>query len=679
MRIPVSWLKEYLDLTIGGDKLAEAFTLSGTKIEAVEKTPLGEVLVAEITSNRADCLSIRGLAVELGAVLGKRVKKAPAFKIPSAKNTLAIRVKILDKKVCSGYSVRIFDEVQVGASPSGLITKLRLMNQEPVNNVVDITNFCLFESGQPLHAFDYDKIRGKKIIIRKAVKGEKFTGINGAVYELDESIPVIADEERVIAIAGVMGGKDTEITAQTRRVALESARFDPVAVRNAARKLKISTASSYRFERGIDPAKVKSSQERAAELLIRWTQAKPASALKTAGAFGVHAPKKMDLNLERAAEILHTPLNAKQSARQLAALGVQGRVISDSLLRVSIEPSRPDLAIEEDFVEELARINGYERIPATLPSARFAFEPEMDSGEYRLHRAIRAYLTAQGLWETMSYSLVSEELLKRCGLEAAANIRVKNGLTLEQAFLKPSGLPGMLNALAFNARRKEKDLRFFEIARQFTDGGEKTTLSLAAMGSWSRTWEGQDPASFAKLKGLVENLVESSDRNAEGLCWKESEGSGGPFEHRLVLSAKARPMGFVARVKNAVLQGMDLLEPVYFAELDLDGLVSLPKRNKEYLEVPRTPAARRDLAILINQKYRLAEIEQTLREAAGASLVGFTLFDEYKGKNIPEALRSLAFSLQYQKNDGTFKDEEIQAIHQGVVDSLKSRFNAELR
>lgn len=283
MKIPIRWLKEYVQVEDTAEILAEKLTLSGTAIEAIDGSGEQAVLYAEITTNRSDCLSIVGIAKEVAAIYHSKVQLPESTPLKDSSNKLPLTVEITDLIACPGYSAICFEKVTIDDAPQWMTEKLSFMGQPSINNVVDITNFCLFESGQPLHAFDYDKIKGNKIIVRKAKKGETILGINNVLYELDPEILVIADAEKPIAIAGVMGGKETEIRETTTNLLLESARFHPALIRNAAKKLKLATDSSYRFERGIDPNQVLRSSKRAGALIQEVCKANVASSLVIAG------------------------------------------------------------------------------------------------------------------------------------------------------------------------------------------------------------------------------------------------------------------------------------------------------------------------------------------------------------------------------------------------------------
>lgn len=679
MKLPVKWLKEYVDVSLKSDKLAELFTMTGTMIEGVERLEGSDVLHAEITTNRPDCLSVIGLAAELAALTRKKLKKPRIPRIPfRASHRLALTVRIQDPRACLGYSARVLDGMRVGASPAAISKPLEWMGQKGVNNAVDITNFVMFESGQPLHAFDYDKIEGSEIVVRRAKRGEKMVGINNVEYTLDERILVIADARKPIAIAGVMGGKATEITSETQRVVLESARFDAALVRRASRFLKLATDSSYRFEREIEPGWVQWAQDRAAALFIEHTRAFAASAPVTAGTFKpkIHPSVKVfQKTLER---VLGKPYSMLEAARILTSLGLQVRKISSRYVKVAYSPHRTDIRQECDLVEEIVRIDGFDKIPTTIPPTRYASADRRESPYHEI-RGLKRHLVSQGLWETVTFSMVAaSDLAKLRFPKDKAVLRIKNPLSQEQEVLRPTGIVGLLGAIRHNLNRKEKDLAFFEISHRFYQAREEEVLTIAVTGEWYRNWSGRHEGGVFYLKGLIENLFRFSGRAMPE--WKDAEVWPDMFRQTVMMDA---PTGFrmvhAGPIADDVLKAWDIAQPVHAAEIVLDDFLKLPRVERRFIELPKHPSVRRDLAVLVDQSSSVAEMIRLMREAAGDSLRSIELFDLYQGKNIPKGKRSLAFALQYQKPDGTFTDDEIVALQSKVVETLQKNFAAELR
>ncbi len=679
MKLPVKWLKDYVDVALKAEKLAELYTMTGTMIEGVEHVEGSDVLHAEITTNRPDCLSVLGLASELAALTQKKVKKPRIPRIPfRASNKLALTIKIQDARACLGYTARVLDGVRVGPAPAAIAKPLEWMGQKGVNNAVDITNFVMFESGQPLHAFDYDKIEGSQIIVRRAKRGEKMVGINNVEYALDERILVIADAKKPIAIAGVMGGKATEITPETQRIVLESARFDPILVRRTSRFLKLGTDSSYRFERPIEPGWVTWASDRAAALLIEHAKAFSASALLTEGSLKPKifpSTKVFQKTLER---VLGKPYSTLEAARILSSLGLPVRKISAKYVKVAYAPHRTDIRQECDLVEEIVRVDGFDKIPTTIPPTRYASAERRESPYHEI-RNLKRHLVSQGLWETVTFNMVAAaDLAKLRFPKDKALLRIKNPLSQEQEVLRPTGIIGLLGAIRHNLNRKEKDLAFFEVSHRFYQAREEEVLTLAVTGEWFKSWSGKQEAGIFYLKGLIENIFKASGRVMPE--WKNADVWPDMFDQTIMMDA---PTGFrmahAGAIAEDVLKDWDIAQPVYAAEILLEDFLKLPKVERRFVELPKFPSVRRDIAVLVDKAVPVADLTRKMHEAAGASLKHVELFDLYQGKNIPKDKRSLAFSLQYQKQDGTFTDDEITALQAAVVTALKTDYAAELR
>lgn len=679
MKVPVKWLRDYVDVALKTERLAELFTLTGTMIEGFERLDGSDVLHAEITTNRPDCLSMLGLAAELAALTQRKSRRPKVPRIPfKLRSRLALEARIQDTKACAAYTYRILDGVRIGASPARIAKPLEWMGQKSINNAVDITNFVMFESGQPLHAFDYDKIEGNQIVVRRARRGEKILCLNNVEYTLDERIVVIADAKKPIAIAGVIGGKATEVTPQTQRIVLESARFDPVLVRRAARFLKISTDSSYRFERAIEPSLVAWASERASSLILQHTGAFAASGHEVIGTLKPKVHPSVKVFKSTLDRVMGRDYPMASAVRILKGLGLKVRKATGDHIKVGYLPGRTDIREECDLVEEIVRVDGFDRIPTTIPATRYPTAERRESPYHEI-RALKKHLVSQGLWETVTFSMVSQEDLNRLKFPAGeAILKISNPLSQEQEVLRPTALSGLLGAVRHNLNRKEKDLAFFEVSRRFYQGREEEVLTIAVTGDLARHWTGRRPADFFFLKGLVQNLFVAADR--ERPEWKRSAVWPDTFSAGLEMDA---PTGFpfvlAGSVSDEVLKAWDIGQPVHAAEIALAEFLKLPRRQRQFSELPKFPSVRRDIAVLIRRDVPAAEIEKTIHEAAEGTLTRLELFDLYEGKNIPKDKRSLAYSLQYQKAGGTFTDEEISGVHAKVVELLKSRYAAELR
>ncbi len=694
MKLPIRWLKKYIECNLSAEKLEEMLTMSGTKVEAVEKKGDEVVIELEVTTNRPDCLSILGLAHEMSALTGKKVTLPSAYKNkekakPSRAKSrdqtrhdsrlkhsgMTFGITIEDKKACPLYTGRLIQNVTVKSSPLEAKELLELTGTRAISNVVDATNFVLFESGQPLHAFDFDKIKGAKIIVRYARKGEKFLGIDGIEYTLDEKTLVVADVERAIAIAGVIGGKLTEVTHATKNVLLEAAYFDPALVRQAARKCKISTDSSYRFERGVDPAGVASASRRASELILEWAGGQEVSGLVEKGSLGTKKLADIVLRVGRVEKILGMKVSQKRIVAILKALSIAAKVSGKDKILVQPSSYRRDISQEEDLVEEILRIEGFEKIPTLIPSTRYGIASPESLKAVRTP-GIKKFMEALGFSEIITYSLMSAKVLKDAGFDLEKAHRVVNTTSAAQEFFRPLLLPGMLEAAVFNIHRKAAGLKLFEVGNCYQDNREVTVLGLLIYGSFENNWQRKSDASFYDLKGIVANVLQFI--GAQNASWKDADQSMG-LDQTVNISQEGLLLARVGCVSAAVLKNFDIPHQGYYAEIILDEILARPLLAGKVKPVSKFPVVRRDLAFIADETISVVELQELMKSSAQPNLREVVLFDQYIGRNIAPGKRSLAFSLAYQKETGTFTDSEIQSLQENVGRDLKSRYAVEFR
>lgn len=681
MKLPLSWLKRYVDPKLSAGALADKLTLTGTKVERVETMHGEPVITLEITTNRPDCLSILGLAREVSATNGKPVSVPKAYAAKEAKiSGKPVSVRIEDKKACPYYTARLIEDVKISPTPAADAKLLELMGTRPISNVVDATNFVLFEAGQPLHAFDADKLKGG-IVVRRAKTGESIVGIDGNEYKLDADTLVIADEARPVAIAGVIGGKATEVTGSTKRVLLESAWFDPALVRKAARKYKISTESSYRFERRTNIEAVAAASRRATQLILEWAGGRTASGLIEAG----KAPKvsgKVVLDLVRLEKILGMPVAAKRALAIFKLLGLSASA-SGKKISVSKTAGREDLQIEADLIEEVLRIEGFDKIPTTLPVTRHAQSQKIDPRPARV-RALKHRLASAGFREILTYSLVSARMLEDSGIRVEEAPHVANFVSAEQEYLRPYLLPGFLSAVAFNANRKASSLKLFEIGKRYfkeaqgpADRFEETSLSLAFYGPFEENWTRKSESSLFDAKGaILDALAFLGARDVEFIPIGQHHSS---FAAAAAVRENGRVIGIVGSVSEPVRKKWDIPHPVLYAAVLIEPLLERETPAPRLAAIPKYPSVRRDLAFVLDRGIAADRLSAAIRQAGAPHLQDVRLFDEYAGKNIPSGKRSLAFALSYQKETGTFTDAEIQAVQGRIVEVLKKDFGVEFR
>lgn len=632
--------------------------------------PAETVLDLEVTPNRPDLLSVNGIAREIGALTGKPVTFAAPGAVPAVPVHGGIRV--FSEEACPFYSVREVRGVRVGPSPDWLRNKLESAGLRSLNNLVDITNLVLLETGQPLHVFDADKLEGA-LQVRAAVDGEEFKALDGRIHRLKAGQIVIADQNAPQAVAGVIGGESSGVTESTTRVFLEAAVFRPAQVRHTARAIGISTDSSYRFERGVDPAGVLAASQRAFELILELAggEAGSFSAGKPAA---VSEPAPILLREARLASLLGVTIESTEVRRILAGFGLREEAGG------WVPPSfRPDLVREVDLVEEVARVLGMARIPGRT-HARFVAASESDR-RYDLAMGLRRACAAQGMCEARSLTLVPAEPLGGAytGVPAAEWIRVKNPMIDDQVVLRPNLLHGLLKAVSANAQNGP--VRLFELGRVFRSGAVEETLHLAFVLSGAvseRTWRspaGPD-SDLYELKGIVGAVL------GDGLDFVPEEDSA------LALCVQVRKggrvLGRLGQLWPADARNLDARAPVVFGELDLEAVVALETREAapKYCEIPRYPAVTRDIALVGDSGVHHAEIERVIRGVGESLLEGVELFDVYRdptGQKLPADRKSLAYSLTYRSAERTLTAEEVNAAHGRLREALVSQLGLGVR
>jgi phenylalanyl-tRNA synthetase beta chain len=576
--------------------------------------------------------------------------------------------------------------VKIGPSPDWLVKRLEAMGQRSVNNVADITNYVMLEMGQPLHAFDLRQLRGERIIVRTAKNGERITTLDGEERELTSEMLVIADAERPVALAGIKGGEDSGITETTTDVLLEAAYFTPAQVRATSKALGLSTEASYRFERGTDPEIVAAASDRASALI-----AEIAGGEVLSGLVDIY-PKKPErdwIKFRRARYTLLTGLEIElgEAERILRSLGftVEADFENDALR--AIAPSwRVDISIEEDLIEEVARIFGYDNLKNTLPGGAGA--GEYLPGEDR-RRAARQTLTTLGYSEAISFSFVNAEVDAMVGeWSEGSRLALRNPIDETQAHMRTTLLGGLLNALERNFNHGTRNVRLFEIGKCFLDFGEERPqeierLAIVATGArnendWRAASSNDSRIDFYEIKGAIESVVEALGLPRPHFAPKgrlEFLHPGRAAEIRLA----GQEIGFAGQLHPRVAARYKFKQPVFVAELNLTLMLLADRVEVRYHPLPKFPTVVRDIALLINIDVLFADVELAINALEIPELVGVKLFDLYEGKELPQGKHSIALSLRYRAADRTLTDEEVNAAHERVVETLTRRFGAEVR
>ncbi len=668
MKISVKWLKEYAAVALDAKGIADALTRAGLEVEDIEAIPGDSLLHAEVTTNRPDWLSHLGVAREVVAAAGGAFKVPEPRLVESGKPASEMtRVEILDGDLCPRYTARVITGVKVGSSPAWLVEKIESMGLRPVNNVVDITNFVLFECGQPLHAFDYDKLVERRIVVRKARKGETLTAIDGSKHELKGDELAICDATRPVAVAGIMGGLDTEVSDRTTTVLLESARFLPVLIRRTSKRMALESDSSYRFARGVDPAGVEWASRRAAALIAELAGGKVCPGIVDVDK-APFAAREVSLRFARIEKILGVAIGAADCRRILEALGC-ATVKADSAGLVLRVPSwRADLEREIDLIEEVARLWGYDKIP---PSPGVTLRMSRRDDMLMKSASAAAVLGAAGFDECV---IVSFTDAKSAALIApwtkAAPIEVRNPIDADLPGLRTSLVPSLLRTRVLNQARRNRDVRLFELAHVYLPKAkgelpdERTMLGIVG------------DVDFRAMKGIVETLVARF-----GLSGAVTTGESQlPFlaEGR-VLTLGGRMLGYVGLPTQEVLDRFDLKTKPAVAEIDFGALAAEARPKAKFQGLPRFPEIERDLAIVVDESTPWAAIRGAVEGLGNPLLESVAFMSEFRGKSVGEGKKSIAFSMIFRAGDRTLEHEEADAATKAVLDALSSKLGAALR
>ena len=657
-------------------------------------TPLVDYLGAEdtvleigITPNRGDCLSMLGIAREVAALTGARLRaRKPAFREETTAARTLAEVAVEAADLCPRYCARVVRDVAVGPAPARMRTRLAMVGLRPINNVVDATNYVMLELGQPLHAFDRSLLQEGRIVVRRAGAATRFATLDGAVHELVPDDLVIADGRGPVALAGIMGGANSEIREGTTEVLLESAFFTPATVRRTARRLGVSTESSYRFERGVDPSGTAAALDRLAELLVVSAGGRVARGVVERRARTRWVGRPIRLRAERANALLGTALSPARMGRALTALGAQVQTAGRSVLRVVPPAHRFDLQEEIDLVEEVARLTGYDAVAATIPAVA-AGEAREDDGRGR-ERSVREALRAVGLDEMVTLAMVApEDNRDYPGLAAAGEraVALANPLSSEAAEMRRSLIPGLLRALAENRRQGEPVVAGFTLGRVYGARAEgyveRTQVAIVVAGTWPPPAIGAQAraADFADVKGALESLCRAL--HVEGVRWEVAGAEAGHLHPgkaaRMVVAGTVFGVAGALHPDRSERLGLDV-EP-WLAELDLQNLVQYCPRRVIFRPLPRFPAVQRDVAVVVDAGFQAQQVLDAIDELAQPLLEEVRVFDQYTGEPIPPGKKSLAYAVSYRAPDRTLTDDEVNALHQGLVDTLVRRLPLEVR
>ena len=697
MRVPIEWLKDFVQVELSPEELAEKLTMAGLEVEEVLDTPQGAVLSMYITPNRGDCLSVFGVAREVYALLGELARPTDLFHrlnaqilnppTPEPLQTAEYaRVEIRDPDLCPRYAARVIRDITPAPSPAQVQNRLLAAGMRPINNIVDATNYVMLELGQPLHAFDLHTLKDHTIIVRRAEPHERIQTLDGQEHQLSPTMLMICDAERPVAVAGVMGGAETEVTDDTRHILMESAHFNPMSIRATARQLGLRTESSYRFERFVDPNLVIVAQHRVCELLEQWT-----GVAAVPGIIDVyphpHTPRMLTVRLARAERLLGFPIDPNEARTVLERLNLRPEPI-DGGFRVQIPLYRADLLREEDLIEELGRILGYDRIPA-IPPQGFTTQGK-DSPEGAFAERVRTVLLSAGLQEIVGHTLEAPSPLQSGG-EGIGElmyqpVTLQNPMSDELSCLRHSLMSSLIRVADHNRRRNRRDLHLFEIGRVFAQDEqgkfhEWTHLGILMTGLLHAPhWASKpQPADFYALKGVVEHLLRELGIAARFLPAEGRDHRLHPTRSAYVHDAHDQRLGVLGELHPELQKRYEFRQRVYLAEFGLMTLMRAAAHTVHYRPLPAFPPVLRDIAFVITQSIPYAVVENTIREAGGTLLESLRLFDRYTGAPVPEQHHSLAFALVFRDPNRTLTDEEVNARVEAIFQALETQYGAQRR
>lgn len=680
MKTSLDWLNQYLDRPATLDEAVDTLTDVGFPEDGVEDVAhangsTDHRVDFEVTSNRGDCLSHLGLARELAAATG-RTLTPPDAQLPEADNAPSVNeatsVENTEPDLCPVYTARVIRGVTVGPSPDWLAQRLEAVGLRPVNNVVDITNFVLLETGQPLHAFDLGKLDGGRIVVRRATAGEKFNAIDGTKHELRDDMLVIADASSAQAVAGVMGGADSEVGDTTTDILLESACFAPLSVRRTSRALKLASDSSFRFERGVDPLGIERASVRAAALIAEIAGGTLANGVIRVGA-DEPTPQQLTMRTARCNALLGLDLSAQEQAGYLERLGLSPVVDAD-VIGVTVPSFRLDLKREVDLIEEVARHFGLDRVPM---HEKISIVTHRKQDAIAAGQAVGAALVAHGYHETITPSFLPEAHARAFVTAGDALLCVDADRRSSDPYLRPSLLPSLLEVRKLNQDRGNAGVKLYEIADVFARQGdtphERTALAMLA--------DAEDASAAVRgMRGALEDVLAAvGGPAARGQLRVEPVEGDARYAAAADVKLAGQTIGRLGLLSGAGLKPFGLQASAALLEVDYAPIAALYPPRSGTIDLPRFPAIERDVSIIVAESVRWAQIEELAAGTEPALLESLAFLTTYRGKPIPKGQKSVSFRMVFRDPDATLRHEQVDPQVAAVVEALRRGIDAELR
>lgn len=674
MKTSYNWTKEYIKGKFPGvEKLSELLTNHSFEVESIKKKGNDWVLDIDVLPSRAcDCFSHIGIAREVAAIMNKKID-LPEIKFKEKKDLKAkdiLKIDIEDKKDCSRYLAGVVFGVKVGPSPKWLKERMEVCGLQSINNIVDLANYVMLETGQPIHTFDFDKISPeKKIIVRRAKKGEKMKALDDKKYELDEDILVIADTKEPIAIAGIKGGESTGIDNNTKNILIEAANFNQSTIRTGSQKLKLKTDASWRFENGIDPNLADFAQKR----LISLVQ-KIAGGVSGKGFVDFYPqktkPKLITLEIDYLNKLLGFEISQKEAADILRRLEFGVKEKKDSIL-VTVPTRRMDVSLKEDLIEEIGRIFGYQNIPSSFPDSALVPPEKKDTVLWR--RTCKDILKEQGFTESYNYSFVGEEIQEKNSL-----VELENPMSAFNKYLRPNLIYNLIGNVKKNFKNFDR-VKLFEIGKVFTK--EKSKVKEREMISGVLSEKRANNDLFYELKGLLEVFLE---RLGISDVWfddyqvspEDSDSSLWSVGKSAEVKSGNKEIGFIGQINPEISK---IKEKIFAFDFNFEELIKLVSEENEYAPISFYPSAVRDIAVLVSSETKVIEVLNIVNSTGGKIVRDIDLFDIYEGGELPENKKNLAFHVIFQAEDRTLSSEEIEKIQSKIIKALEQNPEWEVR
>jgi len=665
MNVSYNWLKDYCEFDVPIDRLVEMLTVAGSEVEGYEQVGDDFNIELEIKSNRPDLLGAIGIAREVAAIVRKPLKR-PEFELRQGDTPVAdlTSVEVAAPDLCPRYTARVITGVKVGPSPKWMVDRLEAIGLRSINNVVDITNYVLMECGQPLHAFDYDTLAENRIVVRRAKEGETITTIDEQEHRLTAENLVIADAHRPVAVAGIMGGAETEVTFSTTNVLLESAVFDPISIRRTARAIGLQTDASYRFERGVDPVGAEWASRRAAAMIAELCGGTIAEGVVDVNFIDLE-PKKVILRVPQIRRILGIDIPPDVAADTLRLLEFDVLSQDADTIEAAVPSFRAgDVSREIDLIEEVGRIHGYDKIP--LKSA-MTIEVGAVSKYEHCERLARDVLTGCGFNEAISSSFINPKTAQSINLWGAEQVELASPLRADESALRPCLMPSLLHVKAINRNRGVPRCEMFELGKVFLGAmSEKSAIGII------------EEDGFRDLKGVTELLLDRFGMLAR--CTMEPSDANVFKPGRGVkVICDDRTVGFFGEVADKVRAYFDLKQDIWMAEFDFDAFVELCVLERKSKEVPRYPAVDRDLAVVVDEAVSWQSIVECIEALPEPLRESITFLNIYRGKQIQPGRKSVALTLRYRSPDRTLTNEEVNEAQERLIKHIERELNAKLR